>query len=72
MKTTIDRVGTTWVKLTPTEDLPPGEYAIVETKGNNSMNLYIWPFGVNPNAPANTNPWTPDVKKTDSEKPKGN
>jgi|ERR1700678_203873 len=72
VKTTIDRVGTTWVKLTPTEDLPPGEYAIVETKGNNSMNLYIWPFGVNPNAPANTNPWTPDVKKTDSEKPKGN
>jgi hypothetical protein len=72
VKTTIDRVGTTWVKLTPTEDLPPGEYAIVETKGNDSMNLYIWPFGVNPNAPANTNPWTPEVKKTDSEKPKGN
>lgn len=62
VKTTIDHVGSSWLKLTPTEDLPPGEYAIVETKGNNSMNLYIWPFGVNPNAPANSNPWTPEAK----------
>jgi hypothetical protein len=31
-------------------------------KGAAGMNLYIWPFAVNPTAPANTNPWTPDVK----------
>jgi hypothetical protein len=62
VKTTTDRVGTGWLKLTPTQDLTPGEYAIVEMKGTESMNLYIWPFSVNPNAPVNANPWTPDVK----------
>jgi hypothetical protein len=69
VKTTIDRVGTGWLKLTPTEDLPPGEYAIVETKGTEGVNLYVWPFAVNPSAPANTNPWKPDV--TDEKKDKG-
>jgi hypothetical protein len=62
VKTTIDRIGTGWLKLTPTEDLAPGEYAIVETKGAEGVNLYVWPFAVNPNAPANANPWKPDVK----------
>jgi hypothetical protein len=62
VKTTIDRIGTGWLKLTPTEDLAPGEYAIVETKGAEGVNLYLWPFAVNPNAPANANPWKPDVK----------
>jgi len=62
VKTTIDRVGTGWLKLTPTEDLAPGEYAIIETNGSESMNLYVWPFAVNPNAPANANPWKPDKK----------
>ena len=32
MKTTIDRVSGGWLKLTPTEDLAPGEYALIETK----------------------------------------
>jgi hypothetical protein len=62
VKATIDRIGTGWLKLTPTEDLAPGEYAIVETKGTEGVNLYVWPFAVNPNAPANANPWKPDVK----------
>jgi len=72
VKTTIDRVGSGWLKLTPTTDLAPGEYAIVETKANEGMNLYVWPFSVNPTAPANTNPWTPDVKDKNAEpaKPK--
>jgi hypothetical protein len=59
VKTTIDRVGSGWLKLTPIEDLTPGEYAVIETKGKQGMNLYVWPFSVNATAPANANPWTP-------------
>jgi len=62
VKTTIDRVTGGWLKLTPIEDLAPGEYILVEMKGNEGMNLYVWDFGVNPNAPANANPWKPDPK----------
>jgi len=67
VKTTIDRVASGWFKLTPTEDLAPGEYAIVEMKATEGMNLYIWPFSENPTAPANANPWTPDVKDKKSQ-----
>jgi hypothetical protein len=77
VKTTIDRVSGGWLKLTPTQDLAPGEYAVVEMKGNEGMNLYVWDFSVNPNAPANANPWKPDVKErskdaAEPQKPKEN
>ena len=72
VNTTIDRVSGGWFKLTPTHDLAPGEYALVEIHGNEGMNLYLWDFGVNPNGPPNTNPWKPDVKAAEPQKPKEN
>lgn len=60
VKTTIDRVNGGWLKLTPTDDLAPGEYALIEMKGNEGMNLYLWDFNVDPKAPPNANPWKPE------------
>ena len=62
IKTTIARVAGGWLKLTPTETLTAGEYAVVEMS-TEGMNLYVWDFGVNPKAPANPNPWKPEKNK---------
>jgi len=62
-KTTITRITGGWLKLTPAESLAPGEYAVVEMMDKEGMNLYVWDFTVNPNAPANANPWKPEAKE---------
>jgi hypothetical protein len=51
--------GKHWMKLTPKEPLPVGEYALMEILAPGVINLDVWDFGVSPNSPENKHPITP-------------
>lgn len=52
-----------WMKLTPTQSLTFGEYALMEILSDHEVNLGVWDFGVHPTAPANRDAILPQPKR---------
>jgi hypothetical protein len=68
--TSAEQLGEGWIKITPKEPLPPGEYALAEMLGKQGMNSYVWDFGAHPDAPANLSVVRPEQQKPVSPIPK--
>lgn len=66
IETQVTPVSGKWIKVAPSQPLPPGEYAMVEMLGRDGMNRFVWDFGVNPNAPANEGVWRAQPVKQDA------
>ena len=58
LPTRVEKIGVgEWFKITPVQPLTTGEYAVVEMLSSEEINLYVWDFGVNAQAPANPDAW---------------
>lgn len=44
-----------WMKLTPRDPLPAGDYVLMEVLSPHEVNLSVWDFRIDPNAPDNAN-----------------
>ena len=60
-----------WVKVTPQSDVAPGEYVVVEMLGKEGINAFVWDFGVNPSAPANSAAIKPEPTPASADQTKG-
>ena len=67
--TNAQRITGGWVKVTPLSSLEPGEYAIIELLGREGMNTFVWDFGVNPSAAANSGALKPETITTQPAQP---
>jgi len=52
-----------WMKITPTQPLDFGEYALMEVISDNAVNLSVWDFGVHPVAPENRDALKPEPRR---------
>ena len=55
--------GKHWLKLTPTQPLIIGEYALVEIISPSDINQVVWDFQVNPRMGDNDGSLTPILKQ---------
>jgi hypothetical protein len=52
-----------WLKITPSQSLEFGEYALMEVISAKAVNLGVWDFGVHPVAPENRDIIKPEPKR---------
>jgi hypothetical protein len=52
-----------WLKITPTQPLDFGEFALMEVISDKAVNLGVWDFGVHPVAPENRDIIKPDPRR---------
>lgn len=63
VETTSDLLpGGHWLKITPTQPLDFGEFALMEVLSDKAVNLGVWDFGVHPVAPENRDVLKPDPR----------
>jgi len=51
-----------WLKITPTQPLDFGEFALMEVISDKAVNLGVWDFGIHPVAPENRDVLKPDPR----------